>query len=596
MQGREFDIIIPVFLNPQKYVDSVKIHLEGVDSPQLRILALQYTDEDRFDGAFPMPTDSDGKLVSVVYDRAYLQEYLRTNEIMDVPCVVIAQGTGLKSVVIQLQANPDIAIDSVLDAPKAFVDALEAFDSFSLSKACELFTQVIEAGDGGSRHVAGSLFNIASITQMIDYPTLAVRYISRHITKEAKQNESQDQGQGKEDMVAHTFLWNLTQGAAEGAQEGKDADIHLLECCVRCYVWLCDNNVKDVTSQHRLNTLGRPYLPAGVTQTSQSKAKALNAYARRIYEDMGDKFEGRLLDQLGYRGPWVLYDMVVGLASEGERVGERRLPAETGKWNILDVGSGSGLVGKVFSTFIRSELKTAHLEKDVAEAEPKHTATDIDPTFCSVYEDTAPLQVARDRLIDNARGSAGAETSRGMLAGVDISSKMCDITAASGHYDYVACCDAVEAVQTFVMTPEDTGLPVVRLLDMVVSADTFIYMGALGSFIGACKAALKQGGLLIFSIEDLEQSSMRLDKIGKNSYSTVLPDDRAFILVDDDIPGAVPGWGGALLTSSRYAHSPKYISVLAQLHGFHVRAEEDVVLRIECTAQVKGRMYVLSLA
>ena len=62
---------------------------------------------------------------------------------------------------------------------------------------------------------------------------------------------------------------------------------------------------------------------------------------------------------------------------------------------------------------------------------------------------------------------------------------------------------------------------------------------------------------------------------------------------DNEIDGAVPGWGGQLLKSARFAHSNSYIETLAEIHGFQILKMKIVILRTEETIPLYGRLYVL---
>ena len=124
-------------------------------------------------------------------------------------------------------------------------------------------------------------------------------------------------------------------------------------------------------------------------------------YAQRIYDDMGDQFEDKLVIKLGYRGPWNLYELLCEVIEEegeekGEEEGERErggggggecnediepnnkhfsnqtvIPNESkrnhsesknskypkkGFWRILDLGCGSGLCGKVFQELVKTPV------------------------------------------------------------------------------------------------------------------------------------------------------------------------------------------------------------------------------------------------
>ena len=115
-------------------------------------------------------------------------------------------------------------------------------------------------------------------------------------------------------MISHTFLWGICQSALATIQkaeaeekegrEGREGR-KLLECCVCSYNILCDAT-DDITARHRLATLGRPYVRntngtdrEDATTEKNREREMLQAYARKIYDDMADKFESRLVEKLG---------------------------------------------------------------------------------------------------------------------------------------------------------------------------------------------------------------------------------------------------------------------------------------------------------
>ena len=95
-------------------------------------------------------------------------------------------------------------------------------------------------------------------------------------------------------------------------------------------------------------------------------------------------------------------------------------------------------------------------------------------------------------------------------------------------------------------------------LDLALSADVFVYAGALGDVFAGCAAALRAGGLFAFSIESLE------------------------------------GEGFTLLPTGRFAHSRAYIEALAAESGFAVsRCDAIGVRRDKTGSHIPGHLYVL---
>jgi predicted TPR repeat methyltransferase len=77
------------------------------------------------------------------------------------------------------------------------------------------------------------------------------------------------------------------------------------------------------------------------------------------------------------------------------------------------------------------------------------------------------------------------------LVGVDLSSAMLERAKARGDYDELVKGELTEYLQRHVDT-----------FDVIVSADTLVYFGALEQFATAAASALRPGGYLIFTLEE----------------------------------------------------------------------------------------------
>lgn len=149
------------------------------------------------------------------------------------------------------------------------------------------------------------------------------------------------------------------------------------------------------------------------------------------------------------------------------------------------------------------------------------------------------------------------------MVGVDLSPKMVAKAQATGHYTAVRVQDANEA-----LAQEEPGR-----LDLLLSADTFIYVGALEAcFAGAARALRRPGGLFAFSIEELKDGGNGGGGGGGSGDAAA---------------------GFRLVLSGRYAHRPAYVEGLAVRHGLGVRAKEAVVVRQESGQPISGWIYVL---
>ena len=93
--------------------------------------------------------------------------------------------------------------------------------------------------------------------------------------------------------------------------------------------------------------------------------------------------------------------------------------------------------------------------------------------------------------------------------------------------------------------------------DLILSADTFVYIGKLDGIFAAARRALTDSGLFVFSVEHLEDGDFKL------------------------------------LPSSRYSQSDAYIEKLAAESGFAVVCHDSVVLRKQNKSPMPGRIFVL---
>lgn len=177
-------------------------------------------------------------------------------------------------------------------------------------------------------------------------------------------------------------------------------------------------------------------------------------------------------------------------------------PASSRGWRVLDLGMGTGLCGKQFQAYCR-----------------------------------------------------GPGVEGGAMIGCDLSPKMATKAREGGAYTEVRVQDVHDALRH--EAPES--------LDMVLSADTWIYVGKLDEAFALVACALCAGGIFAFSIEEM------------------LPTTTS---------AAVPAVDFGLLPSGRYAQSHRYINRLLDAHGFVLRMSKEIVVRNECTMPIPGRIYV----
>ncbi|MBL4691612.1 MAG: tetratricopeptide repeat protein [Rhodospirillales bacterium] len=135
------------------------------------------------------------------------------------------------------------------------------------------------------------------------------------------------------------------------------------------------------------------------------------------------------------------------------------------------------------------------------------------------------------------------------IDGVDLSPKMLEQAEAKGVYANLYLADVLEFLEGPDVRPAG--------YDLILSADTFIYIGRLDGIFAAARRALSDGGLFVFSVEHLEEGDFKL------------------------------------LPSSRYSQSDAYIEKLAAEYGFVIVCHDPVTVRIEKEVPIPGRIFVL---
>ena len=400
----------------------------------------------------------------------------------------------------------------------------------------------------------------------------------------------------------------------------------------------------------------------------------------------------------------------------------------------MDLGCGSGLVGKVFQDFVipvggRNGEKYGKQEVETVQFEEKNKI-EGDGDNENMKKKSMREEVINKEIINKEFSeSASDEVDRNnlkllkmifyechgpLMIGIDVSMKMVDISRRTNYYTTVIRSDLTAALKIFeidsnidfhdnctkdyssvinmhqleienkdfrindfddaissefnnenlknnIDTKESSisvheninmnhdsseivsKLPVkITPLNLIIAADTFIYVGALGSVFRQVKRCLEIHGFFLFSIEDLDLSPMRVNEKNDNQLfkSEILSDDilpadsdniihhnvghhssktaeikmgqengektkletnycllqdriKNLKIIDFEPVGAVPGWGGELLKSARFAHSNSYIEILAHIYGFQIVKSKSVILRTEETIPLHGRLYVL---
>ena len=565
---------------------------------------------------------------------------------------------------------------------------------------CVRFQQVLDLDQW---HVA-ALFNQASLLHMAGLPSLALWPTALLLAVDCSDN------------TAHSFLWALS--STEQRCTAACIRVYRFLSCVEAlqeHRWLpsapCRNPTHtEINTEEQSKEAGEevrgasPQVRVAATKLAVLTGHGEEArrgdpqYAARIYDEMGARFEGKLVHSLGYRGPWQLRDMLqqhlLSCTSASLEGGEN--------WAVLDLGCGSGLCGRVFGPLLRGngasvalsdppsdcsidpstwiappvavatssasasasatvsgsltngtdpkapvsssdsacvgesregdvkaevkegtysgsqgstdackivslgelQLSIAHFVQfsdnycaPIGKAAPDSFSPNRKATPDRFTEETSTEQIKCSEQIETVERGNPAFPERLLFVGVDVSSKMVDITAANRANGYthairgdllpvlralshcncnckgrggggnsrsdITCGTATVSGQVESAGASAganagananiaTGLGVGGgWASLVLAADTFIYVGALGEVFALVRAVLRAGGLFAFSTEDLDTSPMR------SSSSSSGGDSGGDSGEGWDIQGAVPGWGAQLLQSARFAHSDR---------------------------------------
>lgn len=282
-------------------------------------------------------------------------------------------------------------------------------------------------------------------------------------------------------------------------------------------------------AQHRLAVL---------TGEGPSTLAAAPDYVQDVFDELADTFEEKLVSHLCYRVPWDLYQAVRDVV---------RPPPPEGGWRVMDLGSGTGLCGRIFRDYVWGIA-----DGDGSEAGMKRGTKTTTMT------------------------PAG-----GAMLGCDLSSKMVAKARKNGDYTEVRVQEVHEALRQ-----EKAGS-----LDMILSADTFIYVGQLNECFALVSQALREGGLFAFSIEELMEKDIGEEKDGRRlaaatSTTALFPSSA----IHEEDTAMVPEF--RLVSSGRYAQTHAYILRLLAAYGLELRADVEVQIRKESTVPVPGRIYV----
>lgn len=130
------------------------------------------------------------------------------------------------------------------------------------------------------------------------------------------------------------------------------------------------------------------------------------------------------------------------------------------------------------------------------------------------------------------------------LIGVDIAGQMIAAAKQKNIYDELYIADLYKILQKY------------HNLDLIIAADTFVYIGKLDKIFIACKKALASNGLFAFTTEKTDKYPYELQK------------------------------------SARFAHHHKYITELAEKNNFKILRGDNIIMRKQKNKSIEGYLYI----
>ena len=321
-----------------------------------------------------------------------------------------------------------------------------------------------------------------------------------------------------------------------------------------------------------------------MVNAGESCSEADNEYLKDFYDRIAENFENKLVVHLGYRGPWILYDMVyrtlTNTPPHDSTVGEESI-SPLGRFRVFDLGCGTGLCGRVFGRLCDASFDAGSL------SEPSVSVEDMLQSLALPRGSSSNSQevLSRDIRVSIEEFANSVPDSGPMFAGIDISSKMIDLASdPANNYSLVTCGHLAEGLAAFSSKKER--------LDLILAADTFIYVGALSKVFGLVSKALKSRGLLAFSTELLDP----VYSTDTTPASDVVVDAKGEYEEKDPGRETEDGEdhsGYKLLESARFGHSVAYIRSLCEKNSFDMILCEERDLRTESSVPLPGMFYVL---
>lgn len=317
---------------------------------------------------------------------------------------------------------------------------------------------------------------------------------------------------------------------------------------------------------------------------------------------------------LGYRGPWILHRLVATqlwkyrhLHRDDTYTGSLNEEVQCddvsgisispiGSLRVLDLGCGSGLCGRVFARMCDGKpldsYNTISVEGFISALSTCSVDEAMDGLEAAKRDLTAGLiRINTDAIVPVQALGARLPASSPAMVGVDISLRMVELASLPcNNYSLLACGHLIDALRSFnnvFYGNIDRSTASVDKFDVVLAADTFIYVGALGAVFREVARLLKRGGIFSFSTEHIAEDDNEVN----NSVDSYIFDESG------EVSGPTGSDRGYRLQegSARFSHRASYINALCARCGLALIAREAHTLRSESSVPIPGMFYLITL-
>jgi len=264
-------------------------------------------------------------------------------------------------------------------------------------------------------------------------------------------------------------------------------------------------------------------------------------------------YEDHMTQGLGYRGPEILWNAF----STEVRDREQR------DWYALDLGCGTGLVGKTFRALLPT-LRVLY-------------GCDLSSGMVTIARETRVPTPSVSPLDDTVQKTK-------KLTNSSVSSVSSTATRTLPVYDSVAEQDCSAYLSTLISETRTAqaaspASPRHRLSypwNLLLAGDVLGYLGDLSQLFSRARELLSKDGVFVFTVEKMTtETHQHQHQTGED---------------DGNQLGSSPSY--VLAEGGRFVHSKSYVERLAEKSGFKVVSCESSILRTQNGSPVEGIVYV----